>query len=109
MNNAFLIEEDVFEDESIDSSPLLQERMQQLTDIIEALQHVAGSSYWKVLQQYVFDVDLSKAKKSLAKEKDTTEMFRLQGEIRWGEKFTLENLIEKYRNELQAIRKKINE
>ena len=84
-----------------------REKETQLTEVIDALQNIAGSSYWKVLQQNVFEVDLFKAKSRLAKEKDTTEIFRLQGEIRWGEKFNLEKLLEKYRNELSAIRKNV--
>ena len=102
MNNAFITKEEV---EEI-AQPLLRERVTQLTEIIEALQNVAGSSYWLVLKN-VFDVDLSKAKSRLAKEKDTTEIFRLQGEIRWGEKFDLEKLLERYRNELSGIRKQL--
>lgn len=93
--------------EDEDPKPVYRERVEYLTETIEALQHIAGSSYWKVLHKNVFDVDLSKAKSRLAKEKDTTEIFRLQGEIRWGEKFDLEKLIGKYRDELQAIRNKL--
>lgn len=102
MNNAFITKEEVEEV----AQPLLRERATQLTEIIEALQNIAGSSYWLVIRN-VFDVDLAKAKSRLAKEKDTTEIFRLQGEIRWGEKFDLEKLLEKYRNELLGIRKQL--
>ena len=102
MNNAF-INQEVSEDSSI----LLRERVEILTKVIEALQNIASSNYWKVLQQNVFNVELDKAKSRLAKEKDTTEIFRLQGEIRWGEKFDLEKLIKKYRDELTAIRKQL--
>ena len=104
MNNARIIMEETAEPEK---EVLFRERIEQLTSIIEALEKIASSSYWLVLKQNVFDVDLSKAKSRLAKESDTTEIFRLQGEIRWGEKFSLETLLEKYRNELIAIRKKI--
>ena len=102
MNNAF-INKEIPEEES---SVLLREKVDKTTEIIEALQNIAGSSYWKVLEN-VFEVDLAKAKSRLAKEKDTTEIFRLQGEIRWGEKFDLEKLLEKYRNELLGIRKQL--
>jgi hypothetical protein len=104
MNNASIIIEPEADEVK---APLYRERAEQLTEIIEALQHIAGSSYWKVLKQFVFDVDLDKAISRLAKEKDTTEMFRLQGEIRWGEKYNLEKLLTKYRNELEVIRKHI--
>ena len=109
MNNAFITQDTLKEENTKDVLPELRQRTEVLTDVIEALQNVGGSSYWKVLQKYVFDVDLDKAKRSLAKEKDTTEMFRLQGEIRSGERFSLETLITKYRNDLQTLRKKINE
>src|SRR3990167_3094883 len=103
MNNAFINQEVAPEDSSV----LLREKVEKTTAIIEALQNIASSNYWKVLQQNVFEVDLDKAKSRLAKEKDTTEIFRLQGEIRWGEKFNLEKLIDKYRNELLGIRKQL--
>ncbi len=106
MNNARIVMEEISEAKE-NSAPYFRERAEQLTEIIEALQNIAGSSYWKVLRQYIFDVDLEKAKRLLAKEKDTTEIFRLQGEIRWGEKFLLENLITKYRNELEIIKTKL--
>lgn len=106
MNNARIIIEDVNPKE-VDHSALYKERLEQLTDIIEALQNIAESNYWKTLQKYVFNVDLSKAKRRLAKEKDTIEIFRLQGQLEWGEKFNLELLITKYRDELTTIRKKL--
>lgn len=108
MNNAFMIKEDVLqEDIPKDNSPELRERAEVLTDIIEALQNIAGSSYWKVLQKHVFNVDLVKAKSRLAKTNDTIEIFRLQGEIGWGDKVNLDKQVTKYRNELETIRKKI--
>jgi hypothetical protein len=108
MNNAFVITEEVLkEDVKRDITPELRQRAQMLTDTIEALQNIENSNFWKVLQKNIFEVDLDKAKRSLANEKDTTEMFRLQGDIRTGEKLNLESLIAKYRKELQAIKKQI--
>jgi hypothetical protein len=110
MNNAKLIMENMLSEETPrDTLPILRERAEDLSETIEALNHIAESSYWKVLQKNVFDVDLARAKRRLVLEKDTTEIFRLQGEIRWGEKFSLEALIQKYRDELQGIKQKINE
>jgi len=103
MNNAQIITEEISEE----TKPIYRERIEELTEIIEALQNIAGSSYWTVLRKYVFDVDLDKAKSRIVLEKDTTEIFRLQGKIQDAEKFSLEKLIAKYRNELQAIRNKI--
>lgn len=104
MNNASIINE---EELPVDNSVIFREKAEQLTTIIEAIQAIGGSSHWTVLKQFVFDVDLDKAKRRLAKEKDTTEIFRIQGEVAWGEKFDLEKLLQKYRDELTAIRKKL--
>ena len=45
----------------------------------------------------------------LAGESDEKEIFRLQGEIRVWNKTNLEKLLVNKRNELQALRKKLNE
>ena len=103
-----MIKEDVLQEEvQKDLSPEFRERAEVLTDIIEALRNIAGSSYWKVLQKHVFNVDLAKAKSRLAKTEDTVEIFRLQGNLEWGDKVNLDKQIIKYRNELETIRKKI--
>lgn len=107
MNNAFTTRNVLNEELPKDASPQLVERVQQLTDVIEAIQNITSSSYWAVLKKYVFDVDLAKARSSLEKEKDTTEMFRLQGEIRGRKKINLEKLLIEKRNELQATRQKL--
>lgn len=99
-NNAFVLQEDSDKKDVLD-----RQRIEFLNETIEALVQIAGSNYWKVLQKNVFDGDLEKAKRSLAKEENPTEMFRLQGEIKWGEKFNLEKLLDKYRNELKALKK----
>lgn len=110
MNNAIMTtEESIFDEIKKDSSPLLRERADELAVVIDALQNIGGSAHWQVLQKYIFNVDLEKAKRSLAKEKDTIEMFRLQGDIRTGEKLNLETLIFKYRNELLKIKKQLHE
>lgn len=108
MNNAFALSQTLEEEVPTDISPVLLRRAQDLADAIEAVHNIANSSYWKVLKQYVFDVDLEKARKSLAKEKDPTEMFRFQGEIRALERVSLERLLEKYQNELEITKKQIN-
>ena len=90
-----------------DNEVILREKVERLTEIIEALQNIGGSSYWTVLQKHVFNVDLAKAKRRLAKEKDTIEIFRLQGQIEWGDKLNLESLLTKYRDELLGIRKQL--
>ena len=103
MNNAF-INKEIPEEES---SVLLREKVDKTTKIVEALQNIAGSNYWKVLQQNVFEVELGKSRNRLEVESDTTEIFRLQGEVRLGRRYDLEKLLTKYRNELTGIRKQL--
>lgn len=105
MNNAQVIIEDASEKPT--ESVIYRERAERLTEILEAIQNIAASSYWKVLEKYVFDVELSKSKRRLEIESDTPEIFRLQGEVRMGRKYHLEKLLTKYRDELTTIRKKI--
>lgn len=106
MNNAFINKE--YEDVSDKALPILREQVTHLTEVIEALQNIQGSSYWKVLEKYVFNVELIKSKRRLEKEGDTLEIFRLQGEIRLGRRYDLEKLTKEYREKLSVLRKKIN-
>lgn len=103
MNNAQVIQEE----EPKNEVTKLREKSGHLAELIEALQNIDGSTYWTVIKKQVFDVDLSKAKRRLALEKDTTEIFRLQGEIRWAEKFDLKKVLDLKRNELQELRRKL--
>ena len=106
MNNSkILVEEEI----SKEANVTLREQITQTTEILEALQNIAGSSYWQVLKQHIFDNDLRKVQNRLAVESDEKEIFRLQGEIRVWNKTNLEKLLVNKRNELQALRKKLNE
>lgn len=104
MNNAFL---DTSEEKPDDVA--VRQRASELADVIEALQNISNSSFWKVLQKNVFDVELSKSKRRLETESDTTEIFRLQGEVKLAARYDLDRLIAKHRNELTALKKKIND
>lgn len=107
MNNSFITMEEVLVETERDISPILRERQAQLADIIEALEHISSSSHWKVLQKYVFDVELDRAKRMLISSKDTTEIFRLQGEIDYIDKNNVVALLGRFRNELASIKQKL--
>lgn len=106
MNNAFLTK-DV--SEGNDPSILSREKVETLTETIEALQNVAGSSYWKVLQKNIFDFDLAKFKREIEKESDEKKIFRLQGKIEVGRKYHLERILAEKRDELTKLRLSLNE
>lgn len=104
MNNAFAAQQEEIKDPKVIEE--LVKMAEEKTKIVEALYNIANSDFWKVIER-IFDADLDKARRSLAKERDTTEMFRLQGDIRSLEKYNLEKMFHKYRSELETITKKI--
>ena len=106
MNNASVINETLKDEATPDVTPLLRKRAQDLVDIIEALQHIAGSSYWKVLRQHEFN--LAPLLIELGDEKEPVKIYRLQGEIRRAKKYDLEKLLEIRRQELERIKLKLS-
>jgi methionine salvage enolase-phosphatase E1 len=96
-------------DDQVDNKPMLRQRETELVGIIEALEHVSGSNYWKLLQDKVLNGVLESLQHRLRNEKNPTEIYRLQGQIVWAEKYTdLDKLAQVYRNDLQNIRKQLN-
>ncbi len=110
MNNSRIAIEDVSleYEEKMDTQPILREQATELLEIIEALEHVTESKYWKLLQVKVWGGILSGLQRRLNKEKDSQEMFRLQGQIVWAEKYTdLQKLTDVYRTKLTNIKKQL--
>lgn len=111
MNNAKIAIDNVLkEEEEVDTSPMLREKETRIMETITALDEISQSNYWQVLKQNVFDGVLDGLKRRLSNAKDTTEMFRLQGQIAWAEKYSdLTKMSEIYRKELEVIKKKLHE
>lgn len=94
---------------SEDQKVVLRERATKLSRVIEALESISSSEYWKLLEREVFEPELDVLRGKLAKEKDTVEVFRLQGQVTWGEKrLSLSKLITQYRLELSGIRRQLS-
>jgi len=108
-NNAFALTETLSEEPKRDITPIIRERMEELAEIIEALQNIISSKYWTVLRQYEFDNTLHSLLVELGEEKETVKIYRLQGEIKRAKKYVLENLLNERRGELERLRKHINE
>ena len=107
MNNSKLAIESInlSQEEAVDASPMYRMRETEVLAIIEALENVSSSKYWHLLQEKVFDGVVESLQRRLRNEKDTTEMFRLQGQVVWAEKYSdLKSLIIVYKNELANIR-----
>ena len=106
-NSSIVIDNALADDPVVDLTPGLRQREIELTAILDAISHIRSSEYWHVLQDKVFTRDLDKLTRRLRTEKDTIEMYRLQGQVTWGEKYNLINLETLYRNELINLRKQL--
>lgn len=107
MNNSQLIGETLQEEEIVDTTPLFREKATQLTEIVEALSNLSQSNYWQVLKKHEFDGDLQNLVGRLEKERDTLEIFRLQGEIKRAKKYDLIKLLAQRRQELETVKLKL--
>jgi hypothetical protein len=110
MNNSLVIETMTLETESvIDFKPHLRSRETELINIIEAIDSVSASSHWKLLQEKVFNGVMDSLQSRIRSEKNPTEIYRLQGQIGWAEKYSdLSKLSQAYRKELSNVRNKLN-
>lgn len=96
-------------EEKPDNKPALRQKEVALAEIIEAAEKVASSNYWKLLQVKEFDPDIELLKKRLSKERDSVEMYRLQGQIEKAEKLDLVKFIQIKRKELERIKYQLHE
>ena len=102
IENASLVEEELY-----DYKPQLRQRETELVELIEALQHLNLSKYWKIVQT-IFEKELNNLQKQLNDENNPTKMYRLQGEIKRAEKFNLSSRLQAYELELTNTRRKLN-
>lgn len=93
-----------------DKEPYLRARQTELTEIIEAIDNIKASSYWKILQTKIFDDVARSLQSKIRSETNTTELFRLQGQLGWADKFCDFNKLAKvYRLELEKVNKQLND
>lgn len=86
------------------------ERALKLEKLIESLEAINRSNHWKIIVSEIFEPELQLLRKQLINEKDTVEVFRLQGKVSWAEKKTdMHKLILQFRSELSGIRKNMHE
>lgn len=106
MNNSLL---QLDNEPEVDIKPQLRVRERECIQIIEAIRRVAASEYWQLLKEKVFDGVSHSLENRLRNEKNPTEMYRLQGQLAWADKYAdLEKMTQAYENELTSLRKKLN-
>ena len=109
MNNSKIAIENTLREETlVDYTPMYRKQATELTEIIEAIEAVSQSNYWKLLQEKVFSGVLESLQHRIRDEKDSKNLFRLQGQIIWAEKYSdFKKMATVYRNQLENIKSKI--
>ncbi len=108
MNNSFIASQNLELEKRADTAPLLRQRETELLAILEAMKNINNSKFWKLLVDKIFKPDFEKLGDKLRKEKNPTEMYRLQGRLNELDKITnFDKEYELYFNELQNIRSKL--
>lgn len=106
-NNSNIAKNSIALEEKKDITPWLYEQETEFSVIIEALNNINSSSYWKVLCQKVFNNTADILQRKIEEEKDEKEIYRLQGRIAERKSLDLPKLIELYRTQLSKIRLQI--
>ena len=110
MNNSFLAEKNISLEieQQPDRLPELRQQETKTLIVLEALKNISQSKYWNVLQQEIFKPDFNKLEAKLRKEKNPTEMYRLQGRIEEAEKITnLQSQVQVYLNKAGSIKEQL--
>ena len=88
----------------IDTTPLLREKAVKLGKIVEAFDKISESTYWEILKEEIFNGVLESLQRKMRVETEPRELFRLQGQMVWAEKYcNLAKMAEIYRKELVNI------
>ncbi len=112
MNNSKIAIDNVLMDEAepVDVRPMLRQRETELVEVIEAIEKISSSNYWKVIQSKVFNPEFQKLQAQLINEKETIDLFRTQGKVSWmTNNLDLTKLLSSKRKELISIREKLND
>ena len=108
MNNAKLTENILSEEPQVDREPMLRKRQEKVVKIIEAIDSIAQSEYWKFLEQEVFQSSLNSSVNQLCIEKDSKQVAVLQGKIEVLSKYAdFKRFSEAYRMELESIKQQL--
>ena len=108
MNNSKLIENTLSEEETVDINPMLRSRQEKIAKIIEAINSISQSEYWRFLEQEVFQDILNSSVNQICVEKDNQIRDRLQGKIEILSKYAdFKRFGEAYKMELDNISKQL--
>ena len=107
MNNSQLTNNSLSEEQPADIKPMLRARQEEIAKIIEAVDSVSQSNYWKVIEG-VFQASLNNAVNQICTEKDNQKRDYLQGKIEVLSKYAdFKSFSEAYRLELKNIEQQL--
>ena len=108
MNNSKIVENTLAEEPKVDIKPMLHQRQEKIVKIIEAIDSISQSNYWKHLEKEVFQPTLNSSVNQLCMEKDNQTRDRLQGKIEVLSKYAnFKMFSEAYRMELKKIKEQL--
>lgn len=92
------------------AQPSLQERIGRLTTLIESAEAVLVSKEWSTLKESEFDEELNRLKRVLVTEAkkrpvNEPEIYFIQGRIESMERYDLRHMADKWRIELETIKR----
>lgn len=97
------------EEKEIDRTPWLRLEEKKLVEIIESIEAISSSAHWKILDKHIWSGLKDSIDKKLRNESNEKEVYRLQGQAVWTQKFTdFKSLAQFYRNQLNNVRNQIN-
>lgn len=109
MNNSKIAIDSIELEQQADLQPTFRKQATELTAIIEALEKIQSSNYWKILEETVFMNEVETLKNQLAKEDNQISLYRLQGKIAQAQKYDLGKLIAEKRNQLTNLKQNLHE
>jgi hypothetical protein len=106
MNNSKIIKDNILEVEPpVENEELLRRQETELLEVIEAIESIKSSNYWKTIEKKVWLPTLAILQRNLNKEEDSTKIYRLQGKIEWVSKIAdLDKLAQVNRKILEGVR-----
>lgn len=110
MNNSKIAIDNVHLDieQPIDTSPYLRQRESELLEIIEAVDNISKSSYWKTLEQKVFAGLVESFERKIRTESDVHKVAWLQGALNIADKYVdFKKFADAYRLELKKVRQQL--
>ena len=108
MNNSKLTENTLSEEPQTDIKPMLHKRQEEVVKIIEAIDSISQSNYWKFLEKELFQPVLNSSVNQICIEKDNQKRDYLQGKIEVLSKYAdFKMFSETYRMELKKIEQQL--